>query len=300
MDEAGAALDRLTPHVAVTYAEAGGWGRALVLEARRRGLPTAALQHGFIYRHWLNYLHEADEILPDGSDRGFPLPDRTLLFDRYAAEQLERTGHFPGSTLRVTGSPRLDELAAKVAALRPHRDDIRREYAVGDDQQLVVLAAKFTEIADALPSVLAAVAVRPDVRLVVKAHPAEVPEVYAPFLKTVQNASTAPADADLARLLAAADGLMTMNSTVAIDCLLLGVPALVLAEPNNLTPFVEAGLMLGAGDRPIADLLGRLLDDLPAREELRRRSMVFTDRFEIRADGLAADRAANEILALAR
>ena len=39
MDEAGAALDRLQPDVCLTYAEAGGWGRAIVLEARRRRHP---------------------------------------------------------------------------------------------------------------------------------------------------------------------------------------------------------------------------------------------------------------------
>src|SRR5690606_11793699 len=32
MDEAGAALDALRPSAALTYAEAGGWGRALMLE----------------------------------------------------------------------------------------------------------------------------------------------------------------------------------------------------------------------------------------------------------------------------
>ena len=65
MDEAGAALDALRPRVALTYAEAGGWGRALMLECRRRGIPSVGLQHGFIYRHWLNYLHEPDEMAPD-------------------------------------------------------------------------------------------------------------------------------------------------------------------------------------------------------------------------------------------
>src|SRR5699024_10644899 len=34
MDEAGAAIDVLGPSVIVTYAEAGGWGRALMVEAR--------------------------------------------------------------------------------------------------------------------------------------------------------------------------------------------------------------------------------------------------------------------------
>ena len=34
MDEAGAALDRLEPAAVATYAEAGGWGRAIALESR--------------------------------------------------------------------------------------------------------------------------------------------------------------------------------------------------------------------------------------------------------------------------
>jgi hypothetical protein len=115
MDEAGAALDRLRPGAALTYAEAGGWGRALMLECRRRGIPSAGLQHGFIYRHWLNYLHEPDEMAADpghGQDTGFPRPTLTLLFDSYAAAHLEREGRFPADSLAVTGSPRLDALAA--------------------------------------------------------------------------------------------------------------------------------------------------------------------------------------------
>jgi hypothetical protein len=73
MDEAGAALDILQPTVVLTYAEAGGWGRALMLEARRRNIPSVGLQHGFIYRTWLNYLHEPDEMQPGAAgDAGFP------------------------------------------------------------------------------------------------------------------------------------------------------------------------------------------------------------------------------------
>ena len=40
-----------------------------------------------------------------------------------------------------------------------------------------------------------------------------------------------------------------MNSTAAIDALVLGVPALVVGLPNNLSPFVDAGVMAGAGPR---------------------------------------------------
>ena len=112
MDEAAAALAAIEPDVAVTYAEAGGWGRALALECRRRSVPLAGLQHGFIYRHWLNYRHEPDETAAEPanpSDGGFPFPAATLLFDQNAARQLSTAGRFPPGSIAVTGSARLDE-----------------------------------------------------------------------------------------------------------------------------------------------------------------------------------------------
>ena len=98
MDESAAALDALSPDVVLTYAEAGGWGRALLIEARRRGIPSVGLQHGFIYRHWLNYLPR-DRRARAGWCRHarFPHPDRTLVFD-------ELRGGSP-ATLRPAAGP---------------------------------------------------------------------------------------------------------------------------------------------------------------------------------------------------
>ena len=125
--------------VAVTYAEAGGWGRAIALEARRLGVPLAGLQHGFIYRHWLNYRHEADEMAPDTAnpqDRGFPLPAKTLLFDEHAAAQLQRNGSFPathspspaarGSTISSPPSRALTAADVAAPASAPARAPRRR------------------------------------------------------------------------------------------------------------------------------------------------------------------------------
>ena len=109
---------RLSPDVVVTYAEAGGWGRALVLEARRRRVRSVGLQHGFIYRHWLNYLHEPDEMEPSGPDAGFPYPDRTLLFDDYAREHLRTPDDSRRSRCASPAVRRLDELARRFADLR--------------------------------------------------------------------------------------------------------------------------------------------------------------------------------------
>lgn len=299
MDEAGAALDALAPRVALTYAEAGGWGRALVLEARRRGVPSVGLQHGFIYRHWLNYLHEPDELEPIDTDRGFPHPDRTLLFDAQAARHLADLGHLPAGTLRATGSPARDRLVKACTRLRrDSREPIRRELGVPPGDRVLVLAAKFSEVQAELPALFQAVSSLPSVRLVIKTHPAETAAPYAALAAGARAIRIEPPTADLARVLAAADALVTRNSTVAIDALLLGLPAVVLGLPNNLSPFVDMGVMAGAPAGGLKQVLERVLYDQEARETLIERARQFTAGGGMPSDGRAAERAAEEILAL--
>jgi hypothetical protein len=304
MDEIGAALDALKPRVAVTYAEAGGSGRALVLEARRRGIPVVGLQHGFIYRHWLNYLHEADEMAPstgNPADNGFPRPDLTLLYDRFAARQLTEGGRFPPASLAVSGSPKLDAFVDAARALdEGARGALRASVGAAPGQRLAIVAAKYSQIAGAFGALIAAVSRMPDVHLVVKCHPAETAAPYERAAAGAHNVRIAPPGADLARLVASADVLITVNSTAAIEAMPLDVPALVVALPNNLSPFVEAGAVAGAGSHAeIGPALRAVLYDKEFRERLARGRRAFMERYEIGADGRAAIRAAEAIVRLA-
>jgi capsular polysaccharide biosynthesis protein len=297
MDEAAAALAAIEPEVAVTYAEAGGWGRALALECRRRAIPLAGLQHGFIYRHWLNYRHEIDEAAPDpanASDPGFPFPAATLLFDESAAHHLTTAGRFPPATLAVTGSARLDELLASVRGLASADiERVRRETGADDSRPLVLFAAKEREARPFLPALVEAIRGMPEVQLAIKPHPAETPEVYASFVAGAANIRVVESGTALPALLAASAAIVTVNSTVAIDALALGVPAVVIGLPNNLTPFVDAGLMLGAGST--AEMRAAVAKALYNQEFRRDKT-----RLPARDEGRAASRSAEAILALAR
>jgi hypothetical protein len=302
MDEAGAALDALGPSAALTYAEAGGWGRAIVLECRRRGIPTAGLQHGFIYRHWLNYLHEPDEMAGDPehpADAGFPHPSVTLLFDAYAARHLSDEGHFPKDTLRVTGSPRLDDLVRATRSLSP--DDVARARAqagAGASDALLIVATKCKEAQQVLPGVLLAASRLPGVHVAIKAHPAETADAYRGAAQGLPRVTVLPAAAPLAPLLAGSRAVITVNSTVALDAAVLGVPSLVVGLPNNLSPFVAAGLMAGAGSGDPAGVLWRILYDEGFRQQLDAARQAFLSRFQIRSDGQAAERSAVAVLQL--
>jgi hypothetical protein len=302
MDEAGAALDAIGPAAALTYAEAGGWGRAIVLECRRRGIPVAGLQHGFIYRHWLNYLHEADEMAPDQespADIGFPRPSMTLLYDGYAAQHLVGAGRFPPESLRVTGNARLDDLTATARTLTTEDlANARASAGVGPSDALVLITTKWKEAQWVLPALLQALARVEHVHLAIKTHPAETPDDYEPAVRGLEHVRVLPAAAPLAPLLAASRAVVTVNSTVALDAAVLGVPALVVGLPNNLSPFVDARIMVGAGPAEAADALRRILYDEEFRHRLNARRQAYLSRFQIRSDGQAAERTADAVLRL--
>lgn len=301
MDEAGAALDALRPAAAFTYAEAGGWGRALALESRRRHIPLIALQHGFIYRHWLNYQHEDDEMqaspFNDG-DAGYPIPALTLLHDEVAGRHLRETARVPSSALRVVGSVRLDALVRSARALDADgRARMRGRVGAGPSDALIVVASKFTQIGHVFADLVAAVRDLARVRLVVKCHPAEAPDPYERASTGAANVAIAPADTDLGQLIGMSRLLVTVNSTAAIEAMVLGVPSLVVARPSNLGPFVDAGVMAGAGTPDeIREGVHALLYDEERRAALARRRTAFLQTNRIDSDGRAAERAAAAIL----
>jgi spore coat polysaccharide biosynthesis predicted glycosyltransferase SpsG len=106
---------------------------------------------------------------------------------------------------------------------------------------------------------------------------------------------------DLGRLTSVADALVTANSTAAIEAMPLGVPTLVVALPNNLSPFVEAGAMAGAWTlADVGPALRALLYDREMRQRLSAARDAFLARYRITADGGAARRAAEAIISLTR
>ncbi len=305
MDEAGAALDALQPRVVVTYAEAGGWGRALMLEARRRGVRSVGVQHGFIYRHWLNYLHEPDEMGASPSnpaDRGFPRPDCTLLYDGFAREHLERRGHFPPESLQVTGSPRMESFVETANRLdAAERARIRDDAGVPAGAHVVLVAAKHAQLGAWFRALVAAAGARPDLVVLVKPHPAESGEPYLADAAGAPHVRVAPAGSDLARLTGIARVLVTANSTAAIEAMAADVPSLVVGLPTNLTPFVDAGAMAGVA---LASDLAGVLEAVVADEEMRaalaEKRRAFLDRYDMVPEPGASGRAAGVVAALAR
>ena len=111
-----------------------------------------------------------------------------------------------------------------------------------------------------------------------------------------ERVSVLPASAPLAPLLLASRAIVTVNSTVALDAAVLGVPSLAIGLPNNLSPFVEAGVMAGADRAGIGPALQRILYDEEFRKHIDAGRSAFLRRYRMESDGRAAQRSAEAIL----
>ena len=295
MDELGAALDAIKPSVVMTYAEAGGWGRALVLEARRRGIASAGLQHGFIYRHWLNYLHEPDEMAPspgNPDDRGFPRPSLTLRLRR-----LRRRAPPVGGPLSARRPGRDGQPAPGCVRASRQRlvtpDDMERTRAGRGRARRPRSGRRRSQVHADLGRVPAAGAGSlrdiPGVRLVVKCHPAETAAPYLAAAGGATHVAVAPAGVDLAELTRIARLLVTVNSTAAIEAMVLDVPASSSALPNNLSRLSRRARWRASSR---ATRSGRrfalLLVMSRAARHLVRQSAAFMARYRVASDGGAA------------
>jgi hypothetical protein len=92
-----------------------------------------------------------------------------------------------------------------------------------------------------------------------------------------------------------------VNSTVALDAMALGVPALTIGLPNNLSPFVAAGVIAGAA-RPdeIGPALRGLLYDDSFRQQVCQAAAATAAAYRMMPTGDAAERQASIILGLVR
>jgi hypothetical protein len=199
----------------------------------------------------------------------------------------------------VTGSPRLDALVETMRTLTPEAvGEARATAGATGSQALVLVVTKYKEARAALPALLGAARSMPDVQIAIKTHPAETPEPYGALAEGLANVRILGSAVPLGPLILASRAVVTVNSTVALDAAVLGVPALVIGLPNNLSPFVEAGVMAGAAPEAVEATLRQILYNEEFRQHLEEHRRDFLGRFGIGSAGDAAERAAEAVLAL--
>jgi hypothetical protein len=263
--------------------------------ARAEGIPSAAVQHGLIYRWHNGYIHRYRPA-------SLRLPDRTYVFGDWERRLLTSSSVYLDSEVTIGGSPRLDLVrtgAADAAAMRT-------QLGVAEGDRLVVLSGTWGPLYRTYlyPIALARLFDRPlpRVHLVVKLHPSEQDE--GPYRAVIEGVALAAGfapppvtvvqDVDLYGLLAAADAHLGIHSTVLTEAVVTGTPNLIADHARNadLLGYVEAGVATPV--RTGADLLRALDTTRDSEAAVAARHRFLEDHFE---PGCASERIAADLLA---
>jgi CDP-glycerol glycerophosphotransferase (TagB/SpsB family) len=263
--------------------------KTAVAVANRLDVPSLTIQHGVVdFQQGLSYLGN----LPVAASK-------IAVFGEASQAEFIRAGT-PAEKVVVTGRPTLDMLYEEQEAFDP--DELRRRLGLKDGQRLIVLATQddCPEVNEPLlRSVYGATKNLPDTRLVVKVHPRESPrlaERIAVELKMQEVIIIK--DIDPYQLLLVCEVLITRESTIALEAMMLDKPVITinLTGKPDLRPYAKSGAAVGVYDsKDVAIAILDVLQNSEIREKLRRKSREFVAHHAYRADGQASRRVADLI-----
>lgn len=218
--------------------------KTIVFSARRRGIPTLVVQHGALAEH-------------NGHKRIFA--DKIAVWGEYGVRWYEKFGN-DKNRLMIAGRTGHEKLVQKKNSL-PDNDILRRS-GIGKregryfvtlvspgqsmQRQTSFLSDDVTEVI--VRNILREAALLKNVDVIIKAHPQEdlkaleklISPTDACFAKAVQ-------DVDIYELIKLSDVVITMDSTVGLDALIMDKPLMVVnfTRRKDLIPYVAGGVAMG-------------------------------------------------------
>jgi hypothetical protein len=294
--------------IAMSY-ETGAYARAVIVAAWERRIPTLGVQHGFITPDSVEYIHMGTSRSDYG--RGCPIPTKTALGGQYSAELLTKLSSYPEDSVAITGYTKHDDLAdLKQNEAKLDKEKLLRGLGLNPDTKTIMIAsggfhAKYgwanpeydKEILETMLDICAA---RANIQLVVRLHPMEDGAMQRETIGK-KHSRVAIVKGERNDLLWASDVLVTVNSVVSLDALILGKPVMMFELANEEIPMVDLG------SAPILYKLDnlqkratRLIDASTTSEREQKQMQEQILRHANSVDGRASLRVASTLRELAR
>ena len=210
--------------------ETGPYQRALLVEARRAGVPVVGLMHGHISENNTHYRHNRVNASSDSENGGFTVPDITCVWaDRYRKE-LVQSGSYPESSVKVTGNWQYDYLFSNCdKALIAKPDDFLEVGGLGS----VLICTSRQDSANFIRRILEFLKSCDTTRVIVKPHPLEPHDKIEALLASDDFSFAEIYDGSIHHALNMADLVITQPSTVIFEALLLRKPVILIDPLGN-------------------------------------------------------------------
>lgn len=276
-------------------------GRAIIAQAKSKGIPTLLLAHAMYYRYHLYFNHIDGDIGPNKEATApyCPIPDKFAMYDQYTKDILVSYGKIRDADVVVTGVPRYDVLTRADKVF--NREKIFNRLGLDRRKRLVTWMAQPSSAHESnINAVYNAVKSLQDVQLVIKLHPSQDQKgmIYRKD-KSFKPLIIGGYGVITFELLYASDIVISWRSTTALEALILDKPLIIvdLVGKPVLPPYVEYGAAIYIDKE---DALIPAIESILYDKETRQKLAVARDRFlsEIgyRQDEQASQRVADLIL----
>jgi hypothetical protein len=233
--------------IAMTY-ETGAYAKAVIVAAQETGVPTLGIQHGFISPDSVEYMHRRTAVTR--SQDGCPIPTRTAVGGTYTAQLLTELSSYPSESVVVTGYPRHDDLVfLKSHGLGHQKNELLERLGLDASKKTIMIASGGFHSKygwsreydlEILSSMLDMVSCRDDLQMVVRLHPMEDGRIQAEITRQRRGAA-AIVRGERNDLLWASDLFVTVNSSTALDAMILGKPVFMLNLVDENVPTIDLG-----------------------------------------------------------
>jgi UDP-N-acetylglucosamine 2-epimerase len=288
------------PDLVLVIDEYDAFGRALMVAGKLKGIPTLAIQHGFIGPLHMGYMYSKDSISVYGSVETpyCPIPDKIAVYGPFYYDLLVKTSTFPRSSVVITGQPRYDKLALLNKLFS--RERFCGKLGLDPQRKIVLVATQplsWPMRETFIRSVLTALKHFPETQIIIKPHPNEKEDFYKNVVKKENiRVTILPSKSDTFEALYACDLLVAAFSTVITEALVLGKPAVTL----NLTaeepaPFYREVTLRVDKKEDLIPAIAKALHDHSTREKLKKDGKNFAFNHTYKQDGKATERVVNLI-----
>jgi hypothetical protein len=294
---AAAILHAQRPEAVLATYETGPRGRALIVEAARRGIPSVGLMHGMIFDNHYDYMHDAVTAAPLDEPTAFAIPEQTCVWGPFWRDVLVKRGSYPNRAVSVTGNWRYDSLL-RVA---PTKDELRTLLGVPEGKAAVAVLTGSRDVArflDVATAAVAAVGAWP----LVKLHPGDHEEYGTQALTAHGFPAAALVRERFAETLLASDAVISQVSTAIGEAAYLDRPVVVVALDDaggweQDLAALEAVELVRNPDA-VASALAAALRDEEVRRRLAHGREDLVAQWFLDRSGEAADRVAGAVTAL--
>lgn len=245
-------FDLIEPQALVATYETGFYAKALIYEAKKRGIPSFGVQHGALMKINADYIFTRGDISPD----------YTLVYGKYAQEFLVEKKKYPKESIIIVGAPRYDVLTKLDKIYGACIDEIIEKFGISDyilvDSSVLIKNNELIRVLKKFEN-----------NIIVKVHPSQNKKMFK--FKNVSK------DFNIIKLIYFSKAIITACSTIAIESLTLGKPVLIImfgSEYYKYGPYYEDEELFYLIKSPVelTKVLEKILtEDIKINEDLKRK-----------------------------